>query len=128
MLQLDSRTLTIEGVTVFRDHADPSQFWYLPGPVSLARREADQRAKFTFLKYKNRPGTARRGGGYLMIETELALDRDLERRVTERLASISRGRPKLAPVPFDEGTVACVALNLQGAGGTRATPAPEGAF
>ncbi|MFD0724434.1 hypothetical protein [Lysobacter brunescens] len=128
MLQLDSRTLTIEGVTVFRDHADPSQFWYLPGPVSLARREADQRAKFTFLKYKNRPGAARRGGGYLMIETELALDRDLERRVTERLASISRGRPKLAPVPFDEGTVACVALNLQGSGGTRATPAPEGAF
>ena len=95
MLQLDSRTLTIEGVTVFRDHADPSQFWYLPGPVSLARREADQRAKFTFLKYKNRPGAARRGGGYLMIETELALDRDLERRVTERLASISRGRPRL---------------------------------
>ncbi|WP_068167748.1 hypothetical protein [Hydrogenophaga taeniospiralis] len=131
MLQLDSRSISIEGVTVFRDHADASQFWYLPGPVTLARRDADQRTQFTYLKYKNRAGTARRGGGFLMIETQLRLDPDLERRVLERLASISRGRPRLAPVPFDDGTVSCVALNLQGSGGTRATTsatAPEGSF
>ncbi len=128
MLQLDARTLTIEGVTIFRDHADPTQFWYLPGPVALARRESDQRSKFTYLKYKNRPGATRRGGGFLMIEVNLKLDADAERRVLERLASISRGRPKLTPVPFDDGTVACVALNLQGAGGTRANPGPEGSF
>jgi hypothetical protein len=59
MLQLDSRSISIEGVTVFRDHADASQFWYLPGPVTLARREADQRTQFTYLKYKNRAGVAR---------------------------------------------------------------------
>ena len=131
MLQLDSRSISIEGVTVFRDHADASQFWYLPGPVTLARREADQRTQFTYLKYKNRAGVARRGGGFLMIETQLKLDADLERRMLERLRSISRGQPRLAPVPFDDGTVACVALNLQGAGGTRASPsanAPEGSF
>ncbi|MFP8781299.1 hypothetical protein [Hydrogenophaga sp. RWCD_12] len=131
MLQLDSRSISIEGVTVFRDHADASQFWYLPGPVTLSKRDADQRTQFTYLKYKNRGGTARRGGGYLMIETRLRLDPDLERRVLERLASISRGRPRLAPVPFDDGTVSCVALNLQGSGGTRATTsatAPEGSF
>lgn len=128
MLQLDARTMTVEGVTVFRDHADNSQFWYLPGPVALARREADQRSKFTYLKYKTAPGAAKRGGGYLMIEVNLRLDSDLERRVLERLASISHGRPKLAPVPFDDGSVSCVALNVQGAGGTRATAAPEGSF
>src|SRR5262249_6812282 len=32
-----------------------------------------------------------------------------------------------SPVPFDDGTVQCVALNLQGPGGTTAMPVP-GAF
>ncbi|WP_147355816.1 hypothetical protein [Cohnella faecalis] len=39
MLLLGSRTITIEGITIFPDHADPDQFWYLPGPVQLARRD-----------------------------------------------------------------------------------------
>jgi hypothetical protein len=128
MLLLDSRSLTIEGVTVFRDHADLSQFWYLPGPVALARRSGDQRKAFTFLKYKRAAGSATRGGGFLMFEVSLRLDPDTERRITERLASISRGRPRLTAVPFDDGTVACIALNLQGAGGTRAPAAATGAF
>ena len=51
MLSLE-KSFTIDGISVFRDHADANQFWYLPGPVDLARREADNRAAFTFLKYK----------------------------------------------------------------------------
>ena len=43
------------------------------------------------------------------------------------MAALAKGTPRLAVVPFDEGTVQCVALNLQGAGGTVATP-PAGAF
>ena len=51
MLLLGSRTITVEGITVFPDHADPDQFWYLPGPVQLARRP-DGEQEFTFIKYK----------------------------------------------------------------------------
>ena len=131
MLQLDSSAMTIEGVTVFKDHADQRQFWYLPIPVVLARRPADGRAAFTFLKFKRLPGAASRDGGFLTFEVALRLDRDLERRILERLSSISRGSPRLSPVPFDEGTVQCIALNVQGAGGTSAAPnpnAPQGSF
>lgn len=131
MLQLDSSALMIEGVTIFKDHADPRQFWYLPGPVALARRAADGRAAFTFLKFKRLPSTASRGGGFLTFEVALKLDRDLERRVLERLSSISRGTPRLSAVPFDEGTVQCIALNVQGAGGATAASdpnAPPGSF
>ena len=34
MLQLGSSTFEVDGVTVFADHADPDQFWYL----AIARR------------------------------------------------------------------------------------------
>ena len=29
MLQFGSTTFEVDGVTVFADHADPNQFWYL---------------------------------------------------------------------------------------------------
>ncbi|WP_218034001.1 hypothetical protein, partial [Paenibacillus koleovorans] len=125
MLLLGSRTITVEGVTIFPDHADPSQFWYLPGPVQLARR--DGQGVFTFIKYKPAAVEAgAKGGGFLMFEVNLRLDSDLERRILSKLRSLTKERPKLAAVPFDEGTVQCVALNLQGAGGTAATAAPAG--
>ncbi len=25
-------TITVDGITIYPDHADPNQFWYLPGP------------------------------------------------------------------------------------------------
>ena len=40
MLSLD-RPITVDGITVYRDHADPSRFWYLPGTVSLAGARTD---------------------------------------------------------------------------------------
>ncbi|NER82025.1 MAG: hypothetical protein F6K42_21180, partial [Leptolyngbya sp. SIO1D8] len=129
MLLLGNRTLTIEGITVFPDHADPNQFWYLPGPVSLARRQRDRRANLTFMKYKAAAVSGGpRGGGFLTFEVNLRLDPDLERRLLSKLSSIAPGRPQLAVVPFDEGTVQCVALNLQGSGGTTANPGGEGTF
>ncbi|RIE03602.1 hypothetical protein [Cohnella faecalis] len=33
-----------------------------------------------------------------------------------KLRSIAKDKPNLAVVPFDEGTVQCIALNLQGRG------------
>lgn len=128
MLLLGSRSITVEGVTVFPDHADPDQFWYLPGPVQLARRPDGDQA-FTFIKYKPAAvAGGAKGGGFLMFQVDLRLEPDLERRITSRLRSIAKGRPRLTVVPFDEGTVQAIALNLQGSGGVAAQPAPEGSF
>ena len=81
MLLLGSKTLTIDGITVFFDHADPSQFWYLPGPPRLGRRALDQRAAFTFIKYKPAAvAGGARGGGFVTFEVNLRLDPEQERR------------------------------------------------
>lgn len=128
MLLLGSRSITVEGITVFPDHADPDQFWYLPGPVQLARRPDGSQA-FTFIKYKPAAVTGgAKGGGFLIFQVDLRLEPDLERRILSRLRSVAQGRPRLTAVPFDEGTVEAVALDLQGSGGTTSQPAPEGAF
>lgn len=126
MLMLGGRSITVEGITVFPDHADQDQFWYLPGPVQLARDQQDQ-ASFTFIKYKPAAVSAgAKGGGFLTFAVELALPEDLERRLLSQLRRLSR-RPRLTVAPFDEGTVQVVALDLQGSGGTNAN-VQEGSF
>lgn len=129
MLSLE-RALTIDGLSVFRDHADPNQFWYLPGPVTLARREGDNQPAFSFIKYK--PAVAEggvKGGGFAMIETTLELSTSRRAKILAALMSEAGATsPLLASAPFESGTVQCIALNLQGGGGTTATPAPAGAF
>ena len=103
MLLLGSRTITVEGITVFPDHADPDQFWYLPGPVQLARRPDGDQA-FTFIKYKPAAvAGGAKGGGFVMFQVDLRLEKDLERRITSSLRSIAKGRPRLSAPPFDEG-------------------------
>lgn len=127
MLQLGTTSLLVEGVEVFPDHADPNQFWYLPAPVSLARR--DERPAFTLITYRREAVEAGApGGGFLMFETALRLERDVEEAVRSRLAERAPGKVRLSPVPFDEGTVECVALDAQGPGGTAVAAAPPGTF
>ena len=126
MLLLDSsRTLTVDGITVFPDHEDKQQFWYLPGPVQLARRSADNRAAFTCIKYRRSAVETVKGGGFLTLETNLRLTPDLERKILSKLSSISKGKPRLTAVQFDTGTVQCIALNLQGPGGTKVQPGAQ---
>src|SRR5690606_11836659 len=127
MLLMGSDTVTVDGVTVFPDHADPAQFWYLPAPVALAKR--DSTPQFTLIRY--RPAVADagvQGGGFLTMEVELRLDPDVERRILSAVSRFSDGTPRLSPAPFDEGTVQIVALNIQGGGGTNAPAPPPGAF
>lgn len=126
MQQLGTRTLTVEGVTVFADHADPLQFWYLPAPVALARRPPDNRAAFTFIKFRD-VGT--KGRGFAMFEVSLRLPTATEGRIRSQLSALVRGgQPRLSAVPFDEGTVRCIALDLEGSGGTAAENDPPGTF
>ena len=125
MLQLGTGMQTIEGVTVFPDHASEEDYWYLPAHISIARRPEDDFAYFTFMKFK-RTATAEgvEGGGFLMFGVELGLSEDVERAIRSKLP----GNPRLSAVPFDSGTVKCVALNLQGPGGTVAPVGDDGSF
>lgn len=129
MLQLGSTQLTIEGISVFADHADPKQFWYLPGPVDIARRGPDKKPQFTLISYRPAvPNSNVSGGGFLNMEVALKLDSALEQRILSRLSALTKGQPRLAPVSFDEGIVKIMALDLQGSGGTDAPTTPPGTF
>jgi hypothetical protein len=65
LLLSSSKTITVDGVTVFPDHEDPNQFWYMPSEVVLARRSQDNRPSFSFIKYKPAVATAGVKGGDL---------------------------------------------------------------
>src|SRR5688572_11156836 len=101
MLLLNVQAWTIEGIQIFGDHADPKQFWYLPGPVHLSRRREDGRAEFTFMKVRAADAASdAKGGGFLTFSVDLQLDAELERRILAKLTAIARGKPRLSAVPF----------------------------
>ncbi|MBC7739810.1 MAG: hypothetical protein H7245_21955, partial [Candidatus Saccharibacteria bacterium] len=122
MLSLE-RALTIDGISVFRDHADPNQFWYLPGPVQLGRRPGSNTPAFSFIKFKPAvAGGGVKGGGFAMLETTIDLPEKSRNKIVSALsAEPGVTQPALASVPFESGSVQCIALNLQGGGGTVAS-------
>ena len=134
MLLLGSKTFTIDGMTIFSDHADPNQFWYLPAPVALETRPDGKDLQLSLLVYRPEVAAAGvKGGGFLMFTAALPLDRTEEERLRSQIATVFPDvtDPRLSLVPFDEGSVQCVSLNLQGPGGTVAPAAPAavpGAF
>ncbi|GIJ57320.1 hypothetical protein [Virgisporangium aurantiacum] len=125
MLLLGSaNTVTIDGITCFPDDADRSQYWYLPAPVQLAR-DRNGRPRLTLIQYVGAADNALDDGGFLVFEVDCKLERDVERRLRTRLRAIAGGDVRLSPVQFDEGTVRCMAFDLDGPGGT---VAPDGTF
>jgi len=117
MLLLDADQQMIEGVQVFADHADPNQFWFCNMQPRLVEAMPGRKA-FSLIRYRTEERTS---GGFLSFECDLSVDRGVIERITSRLRRFCPGRPKLSPIPFTEGTVQCVVLDLQGSGGTDAT-------
>jgi hypothetical protein len=131
MLLFSSGTFTTGGITVFPDHADPNQFWYLPGPVTLARMPDSDEPQFLLIMYApDVTAGGIKGVGFLNLTLALRLSDDTQERIIGQIRTQfpDVSEPRLAPVPFDEGTVQVVALDLQGSGGTAAAAAPPGTF
>ncbi len=131
MLLLSSDSLTVNGVTVFPDHVDPNQFWYLPAPVGLATMADTGEPQFLLIEYA--PDVASsgvNGVGFLNVTMCLKIDDDTKNTILGQVGSAfpTADTPRLAPAPFDEGTVQIVTLNMQGSGGTAAPPAPPGSI
>jgi hypothetical protein len=67
---------TVEGLTIFRDDVDLTNFYYLPRTLRI-KKDAVGKPMFTFLKYTlpvERQTTEELGGGYLVFTTELTED------------------------------------------------------
>jgi hypothetical protein len=125
MLLFSSGTFTVDGVTVFPDHADPNQFWYLPSPVGLESEADSSEPQFLLIMYEPDVVSAGiKGTGFLNVTLALKVSDDTQSAIVGQIRTQfpDVSEPRLAPVPFDEGTVQIVALNLQGSGGTAAAP------
>jgi hypothetical protein len=112
VLYLDAPIGPILGLMIFRDHADPSLFYYMNDRPRLARN--DGVPEFVFLKYKrditDNPSLSaedkeRLGGGFLAFTVDLSVDEEVMKQVRTRLSAFSGGTPKLTPVQFRKGTV-----------------------
>ena len=125
MLLFSSGTFTVDGITVFPDHADPNQFWYLPGPVGLESEADSDEPQFLLIMYApDVAGEGIQGTGFLNVTLALKLSDTAQSKIVGEIQTQfpNVSDPRLAPVPFDEGTVQIVALNMQGSGGATAAP------
>lgn len=120
MLTIEPPYYQVRGIVLFRDHADPDQFYYLPPPPRLARSGA--RPLFTLLKYRrdltDNPAldpTRARGAGLAFFEVEAALDPGQVAALTSEVAS-QAGRPdaRLVPVLFRSGEVRALIAHAEG--------------
>jgi hypothetical protein len=131
MLLFSSETFTVDGITVFPDHSDPNQFWYLPGPVGLAKLPDSDEPQFMLTMFaEDVAASGVQGGGFLNVTLALVPSDETKSKIMGQIRTrfADASDPRLAPVAFDEGTVQIVMLDLQGGGGTTAAAAPPGTF
>jgi len=110
----------IEGVSVFRDDENPTNFYYLPSKPRIAVGE-NGKPQFTFMRYQfalERPGTEP-GGGYLVFTTVMRESNEVLSRIRQALQSRVRSEmptttvvPEvtLAPVDFTDGEVRLIIM------------------
>lgn len=124
MLKLSTSQL-VDDITIFDDHEKPDQKWYLSGPVELAWNNSTNKKEFSFIKYTSDAKSM--GGGFLMFRVCLPkLTPSMESKIKK---SYPNGNNiTLSPVQFEKGLVECIALNLQGSGGTSAKEEGNGKF
>ncbi|MGO4779814.1 hypothetical protein AB4084_30505, partial [Lysobacter sp. 2RAB21] len=107
MLLLDSRTREINGISVFPDHADPEQWYYMPlNPHLTTVRDATLGVdvpQFLLIGFRGDAGT----GGFLNFDCNLGASQkqidDLAREIAN--AENLRNKPRIAPVPLEDGSV-----------------------
>src|SRR5277367_6690908 len=82
MLLFSSGTFTVDGITVFPDHADPNQFWYLPGPVGLESEADSTEPQFLLILYTPDVAAAGiKGTGFLNVTLALKLSDMTQSRI-----------------------------------------------
>jgi hypothetical protein len=112
MLLLDSRTREIDGITVFPDHADPEQWYYMPLAPHLTtvrdRAAGVDVPQFLLLGFRGDAGN----GGFLNFDVNVGASQSQIDRLAQAIANDEnlRNAPRLAPVPLEDGTVRLMML------------------
>lgn len=119
MLTIEPPYYLLRGITVFRDHQDPDQFYFLPPSPQLGK-EAD-RPQFTLIKYRrditDNPAmdpTKARGAGFAQLEVEAGLSAlQLDALRADVAARAGRPDARLSPVLFRMAEARAIVLRSQ---------------
>ncbi|HSF43239.1 MAG TPA: hypothetical protein VLT87_25790 [Thermoanaerobaculia bacterium] len=112
MLYLDAPIGPIGGLMIYRDHADPDLFYYVPERPRLANN--DGVPEFVFLKYRRDitdnpdfdPDVKQAlGGGFLAFTVDLGVSDEQLDDMKRELGRFSNGEVKLTPIQFRKGSV-----------------------
>lgn len=115
MLLLDARTQDIDGISVFPDHADPEQWYYMPtSPHLTTVRDPTTGAEvpqFLLVSFRGDAGE----GGLLSFDCDVGASQERIDRIAQKIAG-SEGLarpPRVAPVPLVGGSVKLMALGKE---------------
>jgi hypothetical protein len=128
MLYLNPPYFIIDGVSLFCDHVDPLQFYYLPMAPHLSVSKDPvsgvDAPQLQLIEYTGAAGT----GGFINFDVNLGLADDALETVKQKLrreANLS-DTPKLAPVSFVDGTVRLLILGAESTDPTVPAGKPAG--
>lgn len=115
MLYLAPPFHIIEGLSVFGDHADPRQFYYLPLMPHLTVTKDEITGadipQISLIKYRGEAGK----GGFLNFDVNLGVDQDKLKKVARKLRNEMDldDDPRLAPVPLIDGSIKLMLLGRE---------------
>lgn len=113
-VELDSVPLQVANAILFRDHADPNVYYYMPNQPRLAYWP-DGTPKLTFLKY-TKAGKEEAKGGILHFFVKYGLDEQELNKVRQELAKINPKATIKGPLVFKKGNFMVVSAAV-GEGG-----------
>ncbi len=113
-VELDSVPLQVANAILFRDHADPNIYYYMPNQPRLAYWP-DGTPKLTFLKY-TKAGKEESKGGILHLFVKYGLEEQELAKVRQELAKINPKATIKGPLVFKKGSFLVVSAAV-GEGG-----------
>ncbi len=115
MLYLNPPFNIINGVSLFRDHADQLQYYYLPIAPHLSFEKDAPTGKripqIQVIKYRGRAGN----GGFLSFDVNLGIEQSALDDIKAELKRVDKlpAPPRLAPVPLVDGSVKMMLFGAQ---------------
>lgn len=115
MLYLEPPFQIIDGISVFGDHADPLQYYYMPLSPHLTVKKDESIGmdvpQIQLVKYRGEAGS----GGFLNFDVNLGLPEDQLNSIKSTIRSTEDldDEPRLAPIPVIDGYIKLMMLGEQ---------------